>query len=161
PFESLVRDWLPAQLARHDVNVSVDHPPLHLVTQSMGGLLARGWLRDQGVPPALRRVVMFAPPHHGTPLVDRLGGRWWFRRLLGANAWGLGPGHEAVASALGPWPAQVELGIIAGDRPVWPALVRWSAEPNDGKGPVSSTRLEGMSDHLVLPYSHTWLQYHR
>lgn len=161
PFESLVKDWLPTMLARHDVALAPPGPPLHFVTQSMGGLLVRGWLRAAGVPPALHRVVMFAPPHHGTPLVDRLAPQWWFPRVLGVNAPRLGTGEDSLAATLGAWPATVELGIIAGDRPVFGRLSRWTDEPHDGKVPVASTRLDGMRDHVVLPYSHTWLQYHR
>lgn len=156
-FNELVRDWLPAQLTRHGIGLGADAPPLHFVTQSMGGLIVRGWLRDHGTPAALRRVVMFAPPNHGTPLVDHLSRRRWFRSVFGVTAPHLGT--HGLSARLGPWPQEVELGVIAGDGPVLPALVRWCDEPNDGKVPVSSTRLEGMRDHVVLPYSHTWLQY--
>ena len=82
-FDELVRDWLPAQLTRHGIGLGADAPPLHFVTQSMGGLIVRGWLRDHGTPAALRRVVMFAPPNHGTPLVDHLSRGRWFRSVFG------------------------------------------------------------------------------
>ena len=161
PFETLARDWLPAQLARHGVGLAADDPPLHFVTQSMGGLVLRGWLQAHGRPPPLRRVVMFAPPNQGTELVDQLAAFRAFRAVFGVTAPRLGTRPNSLPGSLGPWPADVELGIIAGDRPVLPALVRWTREPSDGKVAVASTRLEGMQDHLTLPHSHTWLQYRR
>ena len=51
----------------------------------------------------------------------------------------------------------VDYGVIAGDRwinPVGPWLL---PAPHDGTVSVASTRLEGMSDHLVLPYTHTFI----
>ncbi len=53
------------------------------------------------------------------------------------------------------WTQARELGVIAGTRPV--GLGRFFAgfdEPNDGTVAVRETRIEGATDHLVLPVSH-------
>src|SRR5690606_39270524 len=95
----------------------------------------------------------------GSTLVDRIGYWWPFRVLTGINGRRLGTGPDSFPRQLGPWPAGPRLGIIAGDRPVNPLFARWTGSPGDGKVRVADTRLEGMADHLILPHSHTWIQY--
>jgi hypothetical protein len=63
---------------------------------------------------------------------------------------------------LGPWPAAANsLGVIAGNRSSNPLLGFAVPAPSDGKVTVASTHLAGESDHIVLPYSHTWLGWRR
>lgn len=160
PLEELVATWLPAQLAKHEVGFGAEDPPLHFVTHSMGGIVLRGWLRQCApVPANLHRVVMFAPPNQGSSLVDRIGTWKLFKLSTGVNGHRLSTADDSYPNQLGPWPSGPELGIIAGDRPINPLLAYWTGGPGDGKVRVEETKLEGMKDHLVLPYSHTWIQY--
>lgn len=63
--------------------------PIHIVTHSLGGLLARALITAQR-PPRLERVVMLAPPNRGSELADLLF-RFRISRLI------LGPGRPAPA----------------------------------------------------------------
>ncbi len=130
--------------------------PMHVVTHSLGGLVARALL-TRARPDPLGRVVMLAPPNAGSEWADLL-----FR--LRMNRVALGPiasqlrtkRSEHDETALGT--VDYELGIIAGDRaldPIFPKL--FLPRPNDGKVSVSATHLAGVSHHIVLPVSHTFM----
>ncbi|MCX6953219.1 MAG: alpha/beta fold hydrolase [Verrucomicrobia bacterium] len=173
PLESLARDWLPQQLRAHGLtpdgpdSSTPSAPRVHFVTHSMGGIVVRLWLRDCGAPANLGRVVMLAPPNSGSELTDRLNAFPPFRWFTGVNGRRLGTRPADLPRSLGPWPASAsasaatgQLGIIAGDRSLNPLFSSWLPGPSDGKVTVASTRLAGMTDHTVLPFSHTWLGWH-
>jgi len=130
---------------------------IHVVTHSLGGILVRQYLREHGAPADLGRVVMLAPPNVGSEIVDTLSGWRAYAWLNGPAGLDLGTGAAHAPARLGPAPAGAEVGVIAGDfswNPLFSALIPGR---DDGKVSVERTHLAGESDHLVLPYSHTWL----
>jgi len=133
---------------------------IHVVTHSMGGILLRHWLAEHE-PRGSRvgRVVMLAPPNHGTRLVDLLGRA---RALLGPSGRALGTTADSAPSrlnALGP--VDYELGVIAGSLSLSPLTSLLLAGPDDGTVSVASARLPGMRDFLVLRSSHRLLMWDR
>ncbi len=127
--------------------------PVHFVTHSLGGILVRAWLQ-RGLPADLGRVVMLAPPNHGSAVAERARDAPWFRWFTGPAGQALGTGEDALPGRLAPLP--VEIGIIAGTA-VYPVFSAWIPGPDDGLVAVASTRLAGMRDFLVVAHGHTFI----
>lgn len=134
----------------------VPHPdtPLYFVTHSMGGIVLRILSEHPDAPP-IKRAVMLGPPNHGSEIIDRTRDWWIFDVVIGPAGAQIGTDQESIPNSL-PAPS-FEFGVIAGSGE--PSLLFSGVLPgdDDGKVTVVSTRLEGMSDHIVLPIGHTAL----
>ena len=137
--------------------IAADDAPVHVVTHSMGGLLARAYLTRHR-PAAqgrvvLGRVVMLGPPNGGSEVADLLVRTAPYRRIFGpAGAQLTTGGGDALRAVLGP--VDYPLGIIAGCRSIYPLGSLVIPGQGDGRVSVASTRVAGMADHLVLPVTH-------
>ena len=125
-----------------ELDADADVLTLHIVTHSMGGLVARAAL-DRYRPAKLGRIVMLAPPNKGSFVATRVAES--VGRVLKPVA-ELSTVPESLANCL-PMPRDVEIGVIAAE---WDALVS-----------DESTRLDVPHDHVTLPTFHSGLLFRR
>jgi len=134
------------------------HSRVHFVTHSLGGILVRAMLKQHHVP-KLGRIVMIAPPNHGSAVARML--------LDGPLGWfGGPPGHELQSKehldAICATPKTPTL-IIAGTKGLDAKNpVSWVSQgalekPHDGTVSVAETRLTGVETNLEVADSHTGL----
>ncbi|WP_390617390.1 esterase/lipase family protein [Maricurvus nonylphenolicus] len=158
------RDHTIAELAPMAINEGIercnqqDAHRIHFVTHSLGGILVRQYLASSAWPannPELGRVVMLGPPNQGSEIVDNL------KDIPGYELWNgpagnqLGTDANSIPRQLGP--VNFELGVIAGTDTMNPLLSQYLPGPNDGKVSVISTKVEGMTDFISLPTTHTFM----
>ena len=129
---------------------------IHFVTHSMGGLVLRQYLSAHRVP-ELGRTVMLSPPNQGSEVADALVGTAMYDRVNGPAGGQLVTGPDGIAARLGP--VDFPLGIITGNEQTVFDSVLATQIPgaNDGKVSVERAKVEGMSDFLVLPVTHTFI----
>lgn len=127
---------------------------IHFVAHSLGGILVRQYLSSNDIP-ELGRVVMLGPPNQGSAAVDKLAGMPGFDWLNGPAGQQLGKGENSVPLKLGP--ATFELGVIAASRTIDPITSAVLENPDDGRVSVEDTKLEGMTDFVVVKHSHAFM----
>jgi pimeloyl-ACP methyl ester carboxylesterase len=150
-LEALAEDIHPAiQRFADGVDGSV-----HFVGHSVGGLLARVYIARYQ-PKRLGRVVMLGTPNSGSEIADRLKNFGAYRAFFGPAGQQLGTQRSAVDDAMLP-PVNYPVGIIAGNRSIYPVAGTMLPKPHDGRVSVANTKLEGMADHVVVAASHPWL----
>jgi len=127
--------------------IGLELPEVHFVAHSLGGLVVRCLVATTPtLPPG--RVVTLGTPHQGSQVARALS-NGKLRHVLGRSKQGL-------IGELPTWPAERELGSIAGTFNV--GLGKWItplSEPADGTVTVAETRLPGLTDHICLPVSHS------
>lgn len=145
---------LAVRVAREVRSRTADAATVHFVTHSMGGILVRQMEATRPLA-TLGRVVMLAPPNHGSEVVDRIGHTWIFGRVNGPAGEQLGTAPDSFVNQLGP--VQFECGIITGDRSLNWINSCMIAGPNDGKVSIASARVEGMSAFQVVHATHSFI----
>jgi pimeloyl-ACP methyl ester carboxylesterase len=134
--------------------LGVGEMPIDFVTHSMGGLIVR-YLAETELADRMGRVVMLSPPNGGSQIVDKLGDWWLFEVVNGPAGSEMGTDSESLPRQLGP--PDYEVGVIAGTRSINLILSALIEGEDDGKVSVENARLEGMTDFLVMPASHTFI----
>jgi pimeloyl-ACP methyl ester carboxylesterase len=133
---------------------------IDLVGHSMGNIVIRRYLANQtddsmGRKPDVRikRIVMLGPPNHGSIIANALKDNGLFAAVMGKPGQELGGEWVWLETDLAT--PQCEFGIIAGglgnESGFNPAL----PGDDDGVVTVSSARLEGAADFVLLPVLHT------
>jgi len=149
-------EYLADEILNDVIQRNIKNPKLkiHFVTHSMGSIVVRYYLKYHKMP-NLGRVVMLSPPNQGTELVDFFKDSFFFKIFDWPAGRQLGTGEDSVPINLGP--VDFELGIITGNKSFNPFYSTILAGPDDGIVTVERAKVEGMSDFIVLPHSHTFI----
>jgi len=149
-YPSLFRS--PAQNARvfHDYASEIDTDRLHFVAHSLGGIVLMHYF-DQFKAPVDGRVVMLGSPLAGNINANKINKMGLSSVMLGRSV------EEGLLGDVPAWQGHRDLGMIAGSRGgigIGRLLGR-SEEINDGAVLLSETQIEGISDHITMPVSHS------
>lgn len=143
-------DRLAAQVKEDAENLCPSAP--NFLTHSMGGIVLR-IIKSRHPDFKVARVVMLGPPNHGSEIVDEWGDWSFFAQLNGPA--GVNLGRNGIVTRLPR--VDFDLGIIAGNRSFNPYYSHLINGTDDGKVSVQSTKVDGMTDHIVLPVTHTFM----
>jgi pimeloyl-ACP methyl ester carboxylesterase len=131
---------------------------VHLVTHSLGGIVARWYLKDKPLD-NLGFVVMLSPPNQGSELVDILKDNFLFQFIMGPAGQQLGTTPTSIPNQLGA--VDFPLGVITGNVSINPIFSHFLPGEDDGAVSVERAKVEGMKDFLVVPYSHSFIMNRR
>ena len=135
------------------VNQCTDAQTIHFVTHSLGGILTRYYLAKNPLH-NLGKVIMLAPPNHGSEIVDTLGNfvlyKWW----LGPAFQQLSTKPDSIPNRL--QPPDFRVGIITGTKSVNPFFSHLISGDDDGKVSVKSAEIQG-APFKKVHVTHTWI----
>lgn len=151
PIEGLVAH------IRSQVETIARDQPVHFITHSLGGILVRALLAEK-VPWEFGKVIMIAPPSHGSEIVDWAQNYPLFRGLLGPAGRALG--SDGFPNKLPALPTDVQAAVIMGSRGSIPFFRRLLDSENDGIVSADKGRIEGLRGFSIVPADHTFIQMH-
>lgn len=135
---------------------------INFVCHSLGNLVLRHYLADatdrtarRSPDSRIKRIVMLAPPNHGSERALKWSNSDLFVGLLGASAVQLGSGWSKLEQKLAT--PLCDFGIIAGGRQDDRGYSSRLAGDDDGTLSVATTRLAGARDSAVLPVWHSFM----
>jgi len=152
-IESIAVEDFPAALVQCS---QFDSAAIHFVTHSLGGIVVRMAIKTNR-PAKLGRVVMLSPPNQGSEVVDVLKDYWFYKWLNGPVGQQLSTAADSVPNQLGG--VDYPVGVITGDCSAF--FDAWFSRlipgRDDGKVSVERTKVDGMSDFLVVHKSHPFI----
>ena len=135
---------------------------INLVGHSLGNIVIRRYLAGDDTPrqgwrpdPRIGRIVMIAPPNHGSITATRLSDNMVFKKLFGESGRQLGIEWEDLETRLAT--PNVEFGIIAGGFGNQLGLSLSVPGDDDGRISVGTTRLAGATDFIVVSAVHEFI----
>nr|WP_171022259.1 triacylglycerol lipase [Thalassotalea litorea] len=139
---------------------SVGEGPVVMVGHSLGGLVIKDFLEHRKVSEVkVPLVITLGTPHQGATIAEDLA-KLNIQGMLGSSPqFGLLPSHYEPE-----WDLPNKLISIAGNvkigaRPLLDRVWRDSVEESDGTVSVEETRIEGMSEHILVQQTHTSMVY--
>jgi len=151
PIEHLANNVLRDVIARCNTSSG---SKINFVTHSLGGIIVRYYLKHHKLT-NLGRVVMLSPPNKGSELVDNLKDSYFFKKRHGPAGQQLGTDERSVPHNLGP--VDFDLGVITGNISFNLISSVILPGPDDGVVSVERAKVEGMTDFIVMPNSHTFI----
>ena len=146
------------QRVRSEVQPWIDQgKQIHFVTHSLGGVVLKRLLENtllENEKEKIGRVVMLAPPHQGSEIVD------WLSNSPVRHV--LGPAGEFLSSKnmeshSGTFPDAIEAAIIMGDKSAIPFFRKLLDASNDGIVSVEKGHLLGIKEFKVVEADHTFI----
>ncbi|MBK1881760.1 alpha/beta hydrolase [Luteolibacter pohnpeiensis] len=149
-------DWIVPRL-RSQIEEFAEGDQVHLVTHSLGGILARAML---SAPPPWKvgKLVMIAPPNGGSEIVDWAQNKRLFLAFLGPAGRELGT--DGVPLKLPQLPAGLEAAVIMGRKSKINFFHKVLQPENDGVVSVEYGKIEGLKGFTVVDGDHTFIQIH-
>lgn len=127
---------------------------VHFVGYSLGGIVARAYIKRHR-PRNLGRVVVMGSPNKGSEVADFMRDTLAYQTVYGPAGQELTTkqDYDRLLGKL-----NYDLGSIAGDRSIDP-VSSWVLinGTDDGKVSIESTKVKGMKDHIVLHATHTFM----
>ena len=127
---------------------------IHFVTHSLGGIILRCYLKENRLK-NIGRVVMLSPPNKGSELVDNFEESVFFKIAAGPSGKQLGTKSSSIPNTIGP--VNFDIGIITGNRSINPIYSCLIPGADDGKVSVNRSKIEGMTDFLIVKHTHTFI----
>lgn len=158
PYPSF-RNTLEQMVERLDLLIQKEAPnyrEIHLLTHSLGGVIARRYL-DACPHEKCSKVLMIAPPLHGSMVIDWLA-ESPLRKVLGPAGEFLST--VQMAGECSTICQDVESAVIMGDRVKIPILHHAIEGANDGIVRVEAGEINGLNDFKIVHADHTFITSH-